>query len=127
MYRFSFRHLGVVALVFTGVLLASTPSAASGCKFPPCGGVGNNTDQRIGVKWTDDDGKTWQYGIAEPGTTIGGFMNDRIDVDDWYIPGGCTDRGVIGGDDKTWSGGRDGKWERVHSQQTVVIYSRTCE
>jgi hypothetical protein len=115
----------VLALAAAGLTIISgvSPAAASGCSVPPCGALTNHTKSRIGVKWTDNDGKTWKYAVVAPNTTKGGYWNDGIDVDFWYIPAGCTDKGGIGGTSYTWKGE---KWAKISSTQTVVIKSRSC-
>jgi hypothetical protein len=126
-FRRTVACIAVAALVvasFTLFFSDTRPAKASGCSVPPCGALTNHTtDTRIGVKWSDDNGKTWQYDIVEPNTTKGGWWNDGIDVDFWYIPAGCTDRGGIGGTPGTWTGEQ---WAKISSDQTVVIDSRTC-
>src|ERR1044072_4197634 len=65
------------------------PAVYSGCTTPPCGALSNRTGHFVRVKWTDDDGATWQYSSVAPGTTKGGWFNDGIDVDFWQVKSGC--------------------------------------
>ena len=134
--RFATAALAVAAVF----VVNERPAAADDCElwgWPPsplCGALQNHTaNTRIGVKWknTDDPNEAWTFGIVEPDTTMGGYWNDGIDVDYWYIPEYCTDRGGIGGEAKTWTrasseSNSDG-WVKISSNQTVVIDSRTCE
>jgi hypothetical protein len=113
------RRWAAMVLAVTGVtvtLIAGAPAAsASGCTTPPCGALNNKTDKWILVKWTDNDGRTWEYGNVAPHTTMGGWWNDGIDVDFWYTPDWCTDNGNI-----------HGGWHKISSYETRVINSRTC-
>jgi len=122
-FRRAVARFAVGALIVPGVTVAGVGTAsATGCTVPPCGAITNKTNERIGVKWADDD-VHWQYGIVEPHTTKGGWGNDGLDIDFWYIPPDCTDSGGIGGDNQTWNGEQ---WAKIESYQTVVIDSRTC-
>jgi hypothetical protein len=112
--------LGGLAVTGTASASATEFTAQTGCSTPPCGALNNKTSSRIGVKWTDND-KDWQYGIVEPHTTMGGYFNDGIDVDFWFIPGGCTD--TRNSPRKSWSGEQ---WAKISSSETIVVNSRSC-
>jgi hypothetical protein len=131
MSSYQIRRIALGALVTLGcVMLRERWAAALGCKVPPCGGLTNHSSVPINVKWTDDDGKHWQYRTVNPNHTIGGFFNDRIDVDYWFIPGGCVDRGKwspVSHSGSPWSGGDKGRWAKIDWDETVVIESRICQ
>lgn len=95
-------------------------SALSGCTVPPCGALNNKTDYQIGVRWTDNNG-AWKYGVVQPHTTMGGYFNDGIDVDFWFIPDGCADH--RNNPYMNWVGEQ---WAKISSNQTVVIDVREC-
>lgn len=121
--RIALVALFLIVSIAAFMLLNVHPAKASGCTVPPCGALTNLTTSQIGVKWSDDDGVTWLYGVVQPNTTMGGWWNDGLDIDFWYIPAGCTDSGGIGGTNMSWSGEQ---WAKISSSQTVVINSRTC-
>ena len=118
-----------IALTLTTVGIATvigtinnTPAVASGCRIFPCGALTNNTDNDwIYVKWTDND-RDWKYDNVRPGHTKGGWWNDGIDVDYFYIPTTCHAFGGIGGTAKTWFSG----WHKISSDETVVIDEISC-
>lgn len=124
MYERALRQTILAVLVVACFLMIRARAAeASGCTVPPCGALTNQTQTNIGVKWTDDDGQTWQYAVVHPGETVGGFFHDRIDVDFWYIPAGCTDIGKVSGTPSILGGEQ---WAKITSDDTVVISSRRC-
>lgn len=122
MYERALRQTILAALVVACFMMIRTrPAEASGCSIPPCGALTNQTTTNIGVKWTDDDGVTWQYAVVTPGQTVGGFFNDGIDVDFWYIPPGYTDIGRVAGTPTILAGEQ---WAKISSDDTVVISRR---
>ena len=129
-------RIALAAFALTTAYTANERSAAAvdDCTWlsPLCGALTNHTPSTvITVRWKDNDAQAWQYDSVEPDTTMGGFWNDVIDVDYWWIPPGCTDRGGIGGTAKTWDHSNTSEkgdgWNKIDSDQTVVIDSRTCE
>jgi hypothetical protein len=126
-------RVALAALAVAGVFLTNEGlAAAEDCDifaWPPiCGALQNHTaDTRVRVRWWHDGNGEWVYAYVEPDTTMGGYLNDGIDVDYWFIPEGCTDHGGIGGTNMTWSRAQypDG-WAKINSDQTVVIDRRSC-
>ena len=80
----------MVTAGIAGVGLVNAEAAqASGCTIPPCGAVNNLSDRSVQVRWSNNN-NGWTYAWVDPGRTIGGYFNDKRDVDYWNVPSGCT-------------------------------------
>ncbi len=117
----SFLLLEIVSAIAVANTVITTPADASGCRVPPCGALTNHSNTSIRVKWTDND-KDWKYAYVAPGNTKGGWWNDGLDIDYFYIPSKCSATGGIGGTSKTWYSG----WNKISSADTVVINAVNC-
>jgi hypothetical protein len=104
-------------------LVVASPAAASGCSLPPCGAVKNQTQQSIKVRWKNNDSDPWSTGYVSPGKTIGGFWNDKRDIDGFWAPSGC--RTMY----STHAGAQYAvynQWVKVSSNETATVHSVTC-
>ena len=78
----------------------------------------NHTNRAIDVTWYID-GYGWATAWVNAGGTIGGYYNDRIDVDFLWIPAyTCFD---ISGWSLGQSGGSGGRWFKIASYETAVV------
>lgn len=91
----------------------------SGCAIFPCGALNNRTSSWVSVKWSDDD-VTWKFSEVAPGTKKGGFWNDRIDVDFFFVDRGCR----AYDDNSTVYYGP--AWHKISSDETVTLVSYSC-
>jgi hypothetical protein len=113
------RILFVVVVSSSAVAGIVSSAAASGCTTPPCGALRNNGLMPVQVKWSNND-RDWHYDWVPVGKTKGGYWNDRIDVDDYHVPSGCTFF------TEGWKAKGAG-WHRISSSETVTIVGNTCE
>lgn len=119
--RIAIAAVALVAASLGSVGLAS-PAAADGCSVPPCGALTNHVNRDIGVRYRDHDKDPWSYLVVHPDHTLGGWWNDGRDIDEFFVPDGCSYLGGIGGRSHTWGPG----WQKISSNQTVVISSYYC-
>jgi hypothetical protein len=112
---------------------APTIDGRSGCRVPPCGQVKNDSAVGTQVRWEDNPGDGWTTRYLGPRRVIGGYLHDRIDVDQYAVPPRCTAtvEGFGGGDHPQGTSVRSGgsttyNWYKLSSNQTVQIRSMTC-
>ncbi|MDQ1289195.1 MAG: hypothetical protein QG622_2761 [Actinomycetota bacterium] len=114
-------------MVTTGIagvgLVNAEAAQASGCTIPPCGAVNNLSDRSVQVRWSNNN-NGWTYAWVDPGRTIGGYFNDKRDVDYWNVPSGCTGYWTGQGDD--WQHKVGAGWQKLRSDQTVDVVAITC-
>jgi hypothetical protein len=111
---------------------AAVALADADCRFPgPCGRVVNNSNEGTRVRWYVDATRNWHVHYLGPRRGIGGYWNDRIDVDDYLVPARCT--ATVDGTGPgvhprraVYSGGRAGTWHKLSSSQTVHIRAIIC-
>jgi hypothetical protein len=118
------RYIFAALIVAAGWLVVSPRVAeASGCRTPPCGALSNETNQTIRVRYKDNNSDPYTEKDVPPHTTVGGFWNDGLDIDDWWIPERCTDTYDWTGDRYTATGPQ---WRRINLGQTVTLKKREC-
>jgi len=127
--RLKFLLLGTVSTIAVTNTIIASPVAASGCSIPPCGALSNHSITSIKVRWKNNDNdKKWKYDNVAPGMTKGGYGNDRLDIDYFYIPKKCSATGKVERsglpdiDSRTWYSG----WNKMSSVDTVIINYVHC-
>lgn len=99
----------------------------SGCSTPPCGDIYNNDNYWYAIERQDCENCGWIQGAIGPGEHLGGYWNDGIDWDAFFIPGHCS---VTYDVDGSWVTRGNLSTSRLRigwdSDQTVTIHSHSC-
>ncbi|GAB3249756.1 hypothetical protein [Kineosporia babensis] len=104
-------------------LVVASPASASGCSIPPCGAVKNKTKTSVKIRWKNKDSDPWSTGWVAPGKTVGGFWNDKRDIDGFWAPKGCRT------EYSTHAGAQyhvRNTWVKVSSNETATVLGVVC-